>query len=127
MLVERFSDDENGVFSFPVLQDDVLIDTIMVAKLMRLFPDWHPSPIDGVDVYGQSLERIFADARRIKDTIPLLPLDRQLCQMDIREEWKDFLRVLLALDWNKRLSASEVLQSSACQGILNLRDNLKLA
>jgi hypothetical protein len=80
VLFEQFS---NGAFSFPVMRDDVLVDTIMLAKLMRPFPKWHPSPIESVNVYGQSLGKTFADARRIKDSIPISPLDQQLQQMDI--------------------------------------------
>ncbi|QSS53722.1 hypothetical protein I7I53_01069 [Histoplasma capsulatum var. duboisii H88] len=114
-LFEQFS---HSAFSFSVIRDDVLVDTIMLAKLMCLFPKWHPSPIKWMDVYGQSLGQVFADARRIKDSIPILPLDQQLRQMDIKEEWKRFLQLLLALDRNKRYSASEVLQSPAYQAIL---------
>ncbi|PYI06969.1 kinase-like protein, partial [Aspergillus sclerotiicarbonarius CBS 121057] len=115
MLFERFND---GAFSFPVMRDDVLIDTIMLAKLMCLFPEWHPSPIENLDVYGQSLGKIFADANHINGTIPILPLDQQLQEMNIPEEWKALLRLLLALDRNKRASASEILQSAAYQAIL---------
>ncbi|KAK2796593.1 hypothetical protein FQN51_009284 [Onygenales sp. PD_10] len=114
-LFEQFS---HSAFSFSVIRDDVLVDTIMLAKLMCLFPKWHPSPIKWMDVYGQSLGQVFADASRIKDSIPILPLDQQLQQMDIKEEWKRFLQLLLALDRNKRYSASEVLQSTAYQDIL---------
>lgn len=114
-LFEQFS---HSAFSFSVIRDDVLVDTIMLAKLMRLFPKWHPSPIKWMDVYGQSLEQVFADARRIKDSVPIIPLDQQLRQMDIKEEWKRFLQLLLALDRNKRNSPSEVLQSPAYQAIL---------
>lgn len=115
VLFERFS---QGAFSFPVMRDDVLVDTIMLAKLMRLFPEWHPSPVEWVDVYGQSLGKTFADARRIKDSIPISPLDHQLQQMDISEEWKAFLRLLFTLDRNERPSSSEVLQSRVYQAIL---------
>lgn len=103
-----------------MLRDDVLVDTIMLANLMRLYPQWDPSPIEDVDLYDQTLGKTFADARRIKDTIPVLPLERQLQEMDIREEWKALLRLLLALDRDKRRSASEVLQSPAYQSILTI-------
>ncbi|KAK2761294.1 hypothetical protein FQN54_001816 [Arachnomyces sp. PD_36] len=120
-LFEQFS--HSSAFSFPVIRDDVLVDTIMLAKLMCLFPDWHPSPIECMDVYGQSLGQVFADARRIKDSISVSPLDQQLQQVDIQEEWKSFLQLLLTLDRNKRYSASEVLQSPAYRAILKISHN----
>ncbi|KAI2442934.1 hypothetical protein LOY97_004806 [Ophidiomyces ophidiicola] len=107
-LFEQFSP---SAFSFSVIRDDVLVETIMLAKLMRLFPEWHPSPVEWMDVYGQSLGQVFADATRIKDSIPIAPLDQQIQQMDIQREWKSLLQLLLTLDRNKRCSASEVLQS----------------
>ncbi|KAI1935879.1 hypothetical protein LOZ52_003271 [Ophidiomyces ophidiicola] len=72
-LFEQFS---HSAFSFSVIRDDVLVETIMLAKIMRLFPEWHPSPVEWMDVYGQSLGQVFADATRIKDSIPIEPLDQ---------------------------------------------------
>lgn len=115
VLFERFSQD---AFSFPVTRDDVLVDTIMLAKLMRLFLEWDPNPAGWVDVYGQSLGKTFADAKGIKNSIQISPLDHQLQQMDIPKEWKAFLRMLLTLDRNKRPSSSEALQSRVYQAIL---------
>ncbi|PGH04532.1 serine/threonine protein kinase [Helicocarpus griseus UAMH5409] len=113
-LFEQFN---HAAFRFPVLRDDVVVDTIMLAKLVCLFPEWRPSPVECLDVYGQSLGQVFADARLIRDSITVSPLDQQLQQMDIREEWKRFL-LLLTFDRNKRYSALEVLQSPEYEAIL---------
>lgn len=117
--VTLFEELGDGAFSFPVPRDDVLVDTIMLAKLMRLFPEWDPSPGEGPTICRQPLAKAFADAKRIKDSIAILPLEQQLQQMGIPKVWRRFLRVLLTLDPKER-SASTVLQSPEYQAILQV-------
>lgn len=109
-LFSQFNSD--GVFSLAVPPGDYVAEEVMIAKLMLLFPDWTGAPVDGITCVARTLREIFANARNLKPLFQIAPLEQQLREMEIRGEWRDFLRLVLNPDPEKRPSASAILQSS---------------
>ncbi|PGH05719.1 serine/threonine protein kinase [Helicocarpus griseus UAMH5409] len=86
-------------------------ETIMIAQLMRLYPNWVPQPVEGKICMDMPLQEIFAKASDVKLLLPIAPLEQQLEDMNAPKELKDMLRLLLSLELQKRSSASMILQS----------------
>ena len=84
-----------------------------MAKIKRLFPSWNlPNPDE---VEGETLKAAVRSAERMSLEEPemqaISPLDVELQRVEMPEQLRDLLRLMLIVDPNKRPSASSVLTS----------------
>ncbi|KAF2458299.1 kinase-like domain-containing protein [Lineolata rhizophorae] len=105
-----------GIFGIRDIMDGIWPEPWCIAKLMRLFPDWHGSPVDH-EVYRDDF---LLDRLLTKEVDPDAPetmliktrtLDEELQTMNISKELVDWFRSVLVVDPNKRPSAAEALRS----------------
>jgi len=84
----------------------------MLAQLMLLFPEWKATPVEGKVLSGRRLtDIILVIARTQRADFTIQPFKQQLAEIDVPEEWKAVLRLLLDPHRKKRSSASDLLQS----------------
>jgi len=89
-----------------------IYETAMIAKLMLLYPDWDPHPVEGKSWMGISLQELIEGAEKYKSIFrEVLPLEQLLSELDINEEFKYVLKRLLDLDPRRRSSALAILKS----------------
>jgi serine/threonine protein kinase len=131
--VTLFNSFKSDVFRLDLAGSHYLED-IAVGKLKMLFPCWTSLPGRGKNIWGRSLTDIFESAQNnimpailaSPELAPLHePLNCQLADMDIAEEWKAFLQLLLCTDPKKRLSATEILRSPEYHAVRMLAWSIK--
>jgi hypothetical protein len=85
-----------------------------MAKIKRLFPDWYiPAPDE---VEGDSLRNAVHSSRRmsedVEDMLAILPLEEKIRKVEMPQQLRDLLRLVLVPDPDKRPSALSVLESA---------------
>ncbi|KAH7351217.1 kinase-like domain-containing protein [Rhexocercosporidium sp. MPI-PUGE-AT-0058] len=88
-----------------------------MAKSKRLFPNWNiPSPDE---VEGDSFKATVKSARRMSQEEPglqaILPLEEEIRGVEMPQQLRELLRLVLVVDPSKRPSASSVLASKEFQ------------
>lgn len=100
-----------GAFAYELPGGPHYFEAVTIAQLMRIYPNWVPTPVDGKTCMDMPLQEMFAKASDLKPRLPVAPLTRQLKDIDAPRETKDLMGVLLSLYTDRRKSASVILQT----------------
>jgi serine/threonine protein kinase len=88
-----------------------------VSKLLRLFPDWDPPPIEHAVRRTQFALGKHLVEHPVPEMSKILSLEEELEGMDMPAVLRDLFRYLLVVDPARRPSASEVLASPEYQAL----------
>lgn len=93
-----------------------------MAKIKRLFPSWNIPTSDEVE--GHRLKAAVQSARRMSEEEPALqiirPFEEETQKVEMPQQLKDLLGLMLEVNPEKRLSASSVLTSNEFREFDNL-------